>query len=228
MDVEESQFTRTKALYGEDSVEILKSKHVIVFGLGGVGGYAVESFARCGIGHLSLVDNDIVNVTNLNRQIIATRDTVGMYKTDVMEKRIKSINPETEVFLHRTFFLPETKDEFDFSKYDFIVDAIDTVSGKISLVECAAEFSVPIISSMGTANKKHPELLELDDIYNTSVCPLARVMRRELKSRGIKKLPVVYSKENPVKSEVLGSSSFVPPAAGLLIGSYVVNYFVSK
>ena len=232
-----SQFSRTEMLFGSEGMERLFRAHVAVFGLGGVGGYAVEALARSGVGSLTLVDNDTVSESNLNRQLLATRSTVGQYKTDVAKARVLSINPDAEVFTHRLFFLPETADSFDFRGYDYIVDAIDTVSGKLELAVRAQEAGVPIISSMGTGNKLDPTALEVADIYETSVCPLARVMRRELKKRGVPALKVVYSKEppltplsppaeadgaNPVR-HIPGSTAFVPAAAGLILAGEVIK-----
>ena len=223
-------FIRTEMLLGADNMLKLKNSHIAVFGLGGVGGHTVEALARCGIGNFTLFDNDTIAESNLNRQIIATRDTIGMQKTDTMKNRILSINPSAEVTLHNVFYVPENADQFSFEGYDYIVDAIDTVSAKIELAVRAQKYDVPIISSMGTGNKLDPTRLEVDDIYKTSVCPLARVMRRELKLCGIKKLKVVYSKEEPVRpisyesgGRIPGSTSFVPSVAGLIIASEVVK-----
>jgi len=227
----ENQFSRTELLIGSDGINKLQSYRVAVFGVGGVGGYVVEALVRCGIGSIDIIDNDKVHITNLNRQIIATYSTLGRYKVDVAEERIKDINPNCKVTKFNTFFTPETSSEFDFSKYDYVVDAIDTVSGKIELVMKCNAAEVPIISSMGAGNKMHPEMFEISDIYKTSVCPLAKVMRQELKKRRIKKLKVVYSKEPPIKpvsndstdKRVPGSISFVPSVAGLIIAGEVVN-----
>ena len=223
-------------LIGEDAMKRLKSSRVIVFGVGGVGGYVVEALARAGIGTIDVVDNDSVSITNLNRQIIALHSTVGRAKVQVIAERIHDINPECTVNDHEVFFLPETEDLFDFSTYDYVIDAIDTVKGKIQLVVKAEETNTPIIACMGTGNKLNPAMLEVSDINKTSVDPLARVMRRELKARGIKKLKVVYSKEEPIKPEYPkemyidgkpprfpGSTSFVPPVAGMIIASEVVK-----
>lgn len=228
------QFSRTELLFGEDNMERLKGARVAVFGVGGVGGYVVEALARSGVGTLDLIDNDTVCLSNLNRQIIATLKTVGQYKVDVAKERILDINPEAKVNTYRTFYLPETKDEFDFRDYDYIVDAIDTVSGKIQLVLQAKEAGTPIISSMGAGNKINPAMFEVTDIYKTSVCPLAKVMRTELKKRGVKKLKVVYSKEKPLKPacelkeetqrrSTPGSNAFVPSTVGLIIASEVIK-----
>ena len=211
-------------------MNILKNSSVIVFGLGGVGGAAAEALVRGGIGKIAIVDKDVVDITNLNRQIIATEETVGMKKTDAAEKRFLSINPELIVERFDIFYLPETADEINLSDYDFIIDAIDNVTAKIELIVRAEKQGVPIISSMGTGNKLSPEMLEIADIYKTSVCPLARVMRRELKNRGVKKLKVIYSKEEPIKtdSSVPGSISFTPPVAGYLAASYVIKNLIEN
>lgn len=221
----DNRFSRTIGVIGEDNFKKLNKSSVIVFGLGGVGGASCEALVRSGIGTIAIVDKDVVDITNINRQVIATDETVGMKKTDAMEKRLLSINPALQIIKYDLFYLPETADEIDLSKYDFAVDCIDNVTAKLELaVRCEKE-GVPLISSMGTGNKLHPEMLEIADITKTSVCPLARVMRRELKKRGITGLPVVYSKEEPVKTElsVPGSMSFTPPVAGYLICSYVVR-----
>lgn len=232
----ENQFSRTELLIGREGVNELQSSRVAVFGVGGVGGYVVEALVRSGIGAIDLIDNDKVHITNLNRQIIATQSSIGEYKVDVAEKRILDINPNCKVKKYRTFFTPETSNEFDFSKYDYVIDAIDTVSGKIELVMKCNETNTPIISSMGAGNKMHPEMFEISDIYKTSVCPLAKVMRQELKKRGIKKLKVVYSKEAPIKpnfeekstsgKQVPGSISFVPSAVGLIIAGEVIRHLL--
>ena len=234
----DDQFSRTRLLLGDDGIEKLKNARVAVFGVGGVGGYAVEALARAGVGALDLIDNDTVARSNLNRQIIATHDTIGKLKVDVAADRVHAINPDCTVRVYRTFYLPETKDQFDFTQYDYVVDAIDTVSGKISLVLQAKEAGVPIISAMGAGNKLDPSRFEVADLYKTSVCPLARVMRTECRKRGIKHLKVVYSKEPPVtplvsaedmapgKRSVPGSVSFVPAAAGLILAGEVVRDLV--
>lgn len=230
-----NQFSRSELLIGSDGINKLKSSRVAVFGIGGVGGYAAEALVRNGIGELDIIDKDTVSLTNINRQIIATNDTIGEYKVDAAAKRFLSINPNLKLNTYKTFFTPETSDEFDFKNYDYVVDAIDTVTGKIELVMKSYVSNVPIISSMGTGNKLNPEMLEVDDIYKTSMCPLARVMRSELKKRGIKKLKVVYSKEKPLVpvgetgektvngKQIPGSMSFVPPVAGLIIAGEVVK-----
>ena len=226
----DERFSRTVRVIGEAALSKLSEASVIVFGLGGVGGAAVESLVRAGIGRIGIVDKDTVDITNINRQIIATDKTVGMNKTDAMEERILSINPNVKIDKYNLFYLPETADQINLSDYDFVVDCIDNVTAKLELICRAKKAGVPVISSMGTGNKLHPEMLEISDIGKTSVCPLARVMRRELKNRGIGKLPVVYSKEEPVKtdSSVPGSTSFVPPVAGYLITSYVINQLISE
>lgn len=227
------RFTRTEMLIGERALAKLKNSRVLVFGVGGVGGYVCEALARAGIGSITLVDNDTVSESNINRQIIALTSTVGQLKTDVMKKRILDINPDADVITHNIFVLPENIDEFDFKGYDYIVDAIDTVSGKLAIIEKAYSSGVPVISSMGTGNKFDPTKFEITDINKTSVCPLARVMRYELRNRGVKKLKVLYSKEEPIKPDnkavgttgkaVPGSISFVPSAAGLIIGGEVIK-----
>ena len=224
--------SRTSMLIGDEALQKLSNSHVIVFGAGGVGGYVIEALARSFVGAITVVDNDTVSLSNLNRQILAVHDTVGKLKTDVAKERILSINSDCKVSTYDTFFLPENSSQFDFSQYDYIVDAVDTVSAKLELAKIAQDKNIPIISSMGTGNKLHPELLEISDIYKTSVCPLARAMRNLCKRDGIKKLKVIYSKEQPIKSNeqyldngkaVPASSAFVPAAAGIIIASAVVN-----
>lgn len=235
------QFARTELLAGADGMKRLAQAHVAVFGIGGVGGYVVEALARSGIGRLDLIDHDKVDITNLNRQIYALHSTLGRYKTDVAKERILDINPEAEVRVFHLFYLPQTADQFDFAQYDYVVDAIDTITGKLMLVEQAQAAGTPVISAMGAGNKMDPSAFQAADIYETSVCPLAKVMRRELKKRGIKKLKVVYSKEQPLKPTSLpledengqlscgrskavpGSFSFVPSAAGLILAGEVVK-----
>ncbi len=228
------QFSRTENLIGKEKVELLKNFRVAVFGIGGVGGYAVEALTRSGLGAIDIIDNDKVCLSNINRQIIATHKTIGQYKVDVMKERILEINPDVKVHTYKTFFTSETKEEFDFSKYDYIIDAIDTVTGKIALIEQAKKYNVPIICSMGTGNKLNPTMFEVADISKTSVCPLARVMRTELKKRGIKDVKVVYSKETPILSAAApekdergkippASISFVPPVAGLIMAGVVIK-----
>lgn len=226
-------FARTALLLGREALETLKRARVAVFGIGGVGGYVCEALARSGVGTLDLIDNDTVSESNRNRQIIALFSTVGREKTEVMRERLLDINPSLTVHTHNLFFSPETADRFDFTQYTYVVDAIDTVAGKLELaVRCEAA-GVPLISSMGTGNKVHPELFEIADIYKTSVCPLARVMRTELRKRGVKHLKVVYSKEIPLTPKkpvpqdngrhLPGSTAFCPPAAGLILASAVVR-----
>jgi thiF family protein len=195
----EGQFSRTERLLGSEAVEKLSKAKVIVFGIGGVGGYCVESLVRSGVGQIDVVDDDVVCLSNLNRQIIATRDTVGRAKVEIAEERIHSINPDCKVRVFRCFYLPETKDQFDFSAYDYVVDAVDTVAAKLSLIEAAKEAGVPIISAMGAGNKLNPAGFKVADLYETRICPLAKVMRRECKKRGIESLKVVYSEEMPRK-----------------------------
>ena len=244
-----NQFSRTQLLYGQDNMRRLAASRVAVFGIGGVGGYVVEALARSGIGALDLIDDDRVCITNLNRQILATRKTVGKYKVDAAEERIREINPECEVRTYKTFYLPETQDQFDFHDYDYVVDAIDTVSGKLAIIENAKKAGGPVISSMGAGNKVEPAALEVADIYETSVCPLARVMRRECRKRGIDSLKVVYSRETPIRPledmsiscrqhcvcppgtvrkctqrrDIPGSTAFVPSTAGLIIAAEIVK-----
>ncbi len=233
----QEQFIRTSLLLGEKAVERLNQSTVAVFGIGGVGGFTVEALARSGVGHFVLVDNDMVSKSNINRQIIATHKTVGRAKTEVMKERILEINPEAEVMIYQKFFLPENAEEFEFSSYDYIVDAIDTVTGKIELVMQAQKAKVPMISSMGAGNKLDPTQFEVADIYETSICPLARVMRKELKKRGVLKLKVVYSKEKAMepmvklseeggKRQIPGSTAFVPAVAGLIAAGEVVKDLV--
>ena len=231
-----NQFSRTELLFGKEAMEKLAASRVAVFGVGGVGGYAVEALARSGVGSLDLIDDDKVCLTNINRQIYATRKTVGKYKVDVAAERIADINPDAVVKTYKTFFMPETADSFDFSQFDYVIDAIDTVTGKIELVMRAQAVGTPIISSMGAGNKLDPTTFEVADIYKTSVCPLARVMRTELKRRGVKKLKVVYSKEKPLtpieseeqsgetsRRQVPGSTAFVPSTVGLIIAGEVIK-----
>lgn len=244
-----NQFSRTELLIGTEKMEHLKQCRVAVFGLGGVGGYTVEALVRSGIGTLDLIDDDKICLTNLNRQIYATRKTIGQYKVDVAKERILDINPDAVVHTYKTFYGPDTAEQFNFKDYDYVVDAIDTVTGKIALVLQAQEAGVPIISSMGAGNKMDPSAFEVADIYKTSVCPLAKVMRRELKRRGVKHLKVVYSKEKPLvpmedmanscktncicppgtarkctqRRQVPGSNAFVPSVVGLIIAGEVVK-----
>lgn len=230
-----NQFERTELLLGSEALEILKNSRVAVFGVGGVGGYTVEALARSGVGSLELVDSDTVSLTNLNRQIIALHSTVGQYKVDAAAARVRDINPGCEVIARRIFYLPETAEQFDFSRYDYVVDAIDTVSGKLELAKRAQEAGTPIISSMGAGNKLDPTAFEVADISKTSVCPLARVMRIECRKRGIKKLKVIYSKEQArkpvrkpaedsgVRRDIPASNAFVPSVAGLIIAGEVIK-----
>ncbi len=222
----DNQFTRTEMLIGKETIENLSQKHVAIFGLGGVGSYVVEAIARVGIGSIDLIDNDDINITNINRQIIALHSTIGKSKTDVAKERCLDINPNLKIKCYKTFFSPETSKEFDFSQYDYVVDAIDSVTGKIELVLKSQEANTPIISCLGTGNKLNPTQFEIADIYKTSVCPLAKVMRTELKKRGVKSLKVLYSKESPIKKEgqrIPASISFVPSVAGLIIASEVIK-----
>ena len=244
-----NQFSRTELRLGHDNMEKLKNARVAVFGIGGVGGFTVEALARSGVGTLDLIDDDKVCLTNINRQIIATRKTIGQYKVDAAKERVLDINPDAVVNTYKTFFVPDTADEFDFASYDYVVDAIDTVTGKIMLVEAAQKAGTPIISSMGAGNKLDPTAFGVADIYKTSVCPLAKVMRRELKKRGIKKLKVVYSKEKALtpidetenscrshcicppgsartctqRRQIPGSTAFVPSVVGLIIAGEVIK-----
>jgi len=247
-----NEFSRTELLLGKEAMEKIESSRVAVFGIGGVGGYTVEALARSGVGCLDLIDDDKVCLTNINRQIIATRNTVGQYKVDVMKSRILEINPNAIVNIYKCFYLPETKDEFDFNEYSYVVDAVDTITAKIELVLQAKEALVPIISSMGAGNKLDPTAFEVADIYQTSICPLARVMRRELKKRNVDHLKVVYSKEQPLvpvddmanscrnhcicppgakhkctdRRAIPGSISFVPSVVGLIMAGEVIKDIV--
>ena len=249
-----NQFSRTQLLFGGSGMEKLYRARVAVFGIGGVGGYTVEALARSGVGALDLIDDDRVCLTNLNRQIIATRSTVGKYKVDVAGQRVLDINPDAVVHTYKTFYGPETADRFDFTQFDYVVDAIDTVTGKLALVEQAERAGTPIISCMGAGNKLDPTAFEVTDIYKTSVCPLARIMRKELRKRGIKKLKVVYSREDAMtpiddmsiscrthcicppgvarkctqRRQVPGSNAFVPAAAGLILAGEVVKDLVGR
>lgn len=230
------EFSRTAMLIGEENLKKLSACRVAVFGIGGVGGYVVEALARSGVGELDLIDSDTVNISNINRQIIATHDTLGKSKVDAAKERVMNINPDAKVSTHNTFYLPENSSEFDFKKYDYIVDAVDTVTAKIEIIVNAKKAGTPVISCMGTGNKLDPTLFEVSDIYKTSVCPLARVMRRELKQRGIDSLKVVYSKEEPIKSEITDSKtgknipasiSFVPSVAGLIIAGEAIKDLIA-
>ena len=249
----QDQFSRTRLLFGPEGMEKLKNSHVAVFGIGGVGGYAVEALARSGIGALDLIDDDKVCLTNVNRQLYATRSTVGRYKVEVAEERIRDINPDCRVRAWKTFYMPDTQDQFDFTEYDYIVDAIDTVKGKLTLVEAAKAAGTPIISCMGAGNKTDPTAFRVADIYKTSVCPLARVMRTECRKRRIMHLKVVYSTEIPVRPledpaiscrnhcicppdtrkctvrrDIPGSTAFVPSVAGLILAGEVVKDLLKK
>ncbi|MBP5253145.1 MAG: tRNA threonylcarbamoyladenosine dehydratase [Lachnospiraceae bacterium] len=249
-----NQFSRTQLIYGVEAMGKLAASRVAVFGIGGVGGYVVEALARSGIGAIDLIDDDKVCLTNVNRQIIATRKSLGKYKVDVAEERIHDINPDCKVRAYKTFFLPETQDQFDFTEYDYVVDAIDTVTGKLAIIEKANAAGVPVMSSMGAGNKIDASLFEVADIYDTSVCPLAKVMRHECKKRGIKHLKVVYSKEKPIRPledmsiscrtncicppgaarkcterrDIPGSTAFAPSVAGLIIAGEVINDLTGK
>lgn len=238
------RFSRTQLLFGEEAMDILANSRVAVFGIGGVGGYTVEALARSGVGALDLIDDDKVCVTNINRQIIALESTVGMYKVDAAAERIREINPDCKVTCHKMFYMPDTADQLDFSQYDYVVDAIDTVTGKLEIIEQAKKAGIPVISSMGAGNKLDPTAFEVTDIYKTSVCPLAKAMRYQLKRRGIKKLKVVYSKEQPIvpqgqafddgsgatemrtgagRRSTPGSTAFVPSVVGLIIAGEVIK-----
>ena len=247
------QFSRTELIFGKTAMKKIHNSHVAVFGIGGVGSYTVEALVRAGVYAIDIFDDDKICLTNINSQLFATRKTVGKYKVDVAEERMLEINPDVKIVKHKTFFTKENADDFDFSIYDYIVDAIDTVTGKIALVEKANEYKVPIISAMGAGNKVDPTRFEVVDIYETSICPLAKVMRSELKKRGIKKLKVVYSKEVPkrqktsenlctektcicppdtkrkctVRRQIPGSNSFVPPVVGLIIAGEVIKDLIS-
>ncbi|HBD68736.1 MAG TPA: tRNA threonylcarbamoyladenosine dehydratase [Treponema sp.] len=228
----ETQFDRTQMILGKEALETLSKSYVAIFGIGGVGGYVAEALARSGVGQFDLIDSDIVSITNLNRQIVALHSTLGQYKVDVMQKRIYDINPQAQVNVFRCFYLPETKEQFDFSKYDYVVDAVDTVAAKIQLIEQAKENKTPLISCMGAGNKLNPMAFRVADISETSVCPLARVIRRECKARNIINVKVVFSTESPKCMEkgqqVPASTAFVPSAAGLLIASEVVQDLIKK
>ena len=229
-----NQFSRLELLLGKEALEKLATKNVLVFGLGGVGGNVCDALVRSGIKNITIVDNDVVTITNINRQLIANLNTVGKAKVDVMEEHLKSINKEVNVVKKQIFFLPENKDEIDFSKYDYVVDAIDTVSAKIEIIKICKSLQIPVISALGCGNKLDPTKLEVADISKTSYDPLAKVMRRELKKYGITHLKVIYSKEQPIeikgeieeentKKRIPGSSAFVPPVAGIIIASEVIK-----
>ena len=233
-----NQFSRSELLLGKEGIKKLQSSHVIVFGVGGVGGYTIEALARCGIGSIDIVDNDKICITNINRQIIATHKTIGQYKVDAMKERMLDINPEIKIKTYNMFFDSENSAEFDFQKYDYIVDAIDTVKSKIELIEKANANNIPIISAMGAGNKLDAEKFEVSDIYKTSVCPLARVMRTELKKRNIKHLKVVYSKEVPIKPnetnevsakrQIPGTIATTPATMGLIIAGEIIKELTSS
>lgn len=233
-----NQFSRTEMLIGEEGIKKLSNAKVAIFGIGGVGSYVAEALARCGVGSFILVDNDKVTITNINRQIIATTKTIGQYKVDLMEERILDINPNAKIETYKTFYMPDCKEKILDNSVSYVVDAIDTVTAKIFLIEEATRLSIPVISSMGTGNKLDPSKFEITDIYKTSVCPLAKVMRKELRQRNIKKLNVLYSKEEPIKlqknteeqtkkRQVPGSIAFSPSVAGLMIASKVVKDLIN-
>ncbi len=226
----DERFIRTKLLIGSEKLDILRTKHVAVFGVGGVGGYVCEALARCGIGRFTIVDRDTVNESNINRQIIALTSTVGRAKVDVMKERMCDINPDVYIEACEVFYLPQNASEFDFTKYDYVVDAVDTVTAKLQIITAAKEANVPVISSMGAGNKLDPSLFRIADISKTSVCPLAKVMRRELKNRGLKDVKCVYSTEEAIKPEgnEIGSIAFVPSVAGLLIASEVIKDLIEQ
>ena len=249
-----NQFSRTQLLYGEEAIKKLSESRVAVFGIGGVGGYVCEALVRSGVGHFELIDDDKVCLTNLNRQILATRKTVGKYKAEVMAERMREINPDVDIRIHKCFFLPENADDFKFDEYDYVVDAVDTVTAKLELIMRSKSLGVPIISAMGAGNKVDAGRLKIADIYDTSVCPLARVMRHELRKRGVKRLKVVYSDEQPIRPiedmsiscrthcicppgaqhkcterrDIPGSTAFVPAVAGLLIAGEIVKDLTSS
>ena len=230
------QFSRTALLLGDEAIEKLKNSRVAVFGVGGVGGYVVEALARSGVGTLDLIDKDVVSESNINRQIIALHSTVGQLKTEAAAVRAKDINPEIIVHTHNVFYLPENAGDFDFTNYDYVVDAIDTVSGKIALIKECKRANVPVISCMGTGNKVDPTAFEVADISKTTVCPLARVMRRELKKQGIEHVKTVFSKEEPFRVDSMeengkippASISFVPSVAGLIIAGEVIKDLIGR
>ncbi len=235
------QFSRTALLVGEEAVEKLQNSHVAVFGVGGVGGYVCEALVRSGVGSFDIVDSDTVAVSNLNRQIIALHSTVDKYKVDVMKDRMLDINPDVKVDVHRCFYLPENAEDFDFSRYDYIVDAVDTVTAKIEIIMRAKALGIPVISAMGAGNKLDPSAFRVADIYKTKVCPLCKVMRKELKKRNVDHLKVVYSEEEPIKNDNMknveegssrrstpGSTAFTPAACGLVIASEVVKDLIKK
>ena len=217
------QFERTALLIGQEKLDILKNRRVAVFGIGGVGGHCAEALCRSGIGSLDIFDGDIIDITNINRQLIASHRTVGFDKVDIMREHLLDINPELDIHAHKIFYLPDTAKTVNLSVYDYVIDAIDTITAKIELICRCTALGIPIISSMGAANKLDPTVFKVSDIYSTTVCPMARIMRRELKACGIKSLKVVFSDEKPVKQDVLSSISFVPPVVGLILASEVVK-----
>ncbi len=236
-----NQFSRTEILLGQNAMEKLKNKRVAIFGVGGVGGYVCEALVRSGVGHFDIIDNDTVSLTNINRQIIATHSTVGQSKVEAMKKRMLDINPAADITARETFFLPSNSSDFPFDTYDYVVDAVDTVTAKLELIMCCKNAGVPIISSMGTGNKLDPSQFRIADIYETTMCPLAKVMRKELKKRNVDSLKVVFSPEKPVemasdvseieepadgRRSVPGSTAFCPPVAGLILASEVVKDLV--
>ncbi len=225
----DKQYERTEILVGEEGIRRLKQSHIAVFGIGGVGGFAAESLVRSGVGEISFIDGDIISLSNLNRQVIAAQDTVGLEKTEVMKKRCLSINPDLSVHTHYVFFLPENANRFDFCRYDYIIDAVDTVTAKLELIMRAKGAGVPLISCMGAGNKLDSGQFKLADIYDTKICPLAKVMRRECKKRGVESLRVLYSEEQPlVRGEIPGSTAFAPAVAGLMIAEYVFREIIQK
>ncbi|MBQ0013699.1 MAG: tRNA threonylcarbamoyladenosine dehydratase [Oscillospiraceae bacterium] len=220
------EFERTEQLLG--SLEQLNNAHIAVFGVGGVGGYVVEALVRSGVGEITVVDKDVVSLSNINRQIIALHSTVGMPKVEAIKARALDINPNVVIHTYEMFFLPETASAFDFSKFDYVVDCVDTVTAKVEIAVKARDAGVPVISAMGAGNKLDPTRFEVDDIFNTSVCPLCRVMRKELKNRGVESLKVVYSKEEPISTEGVGSVAFVPSVMGLIIAGEVIKWLKKK
>ncbi len=225
----EKMFERSAQLYGENAVKNLNSSHVAVFGIGGVGSYAVEALARAGVGTITVIDNDVYEITNLNRQLYATTESIGQKKTDVAENRIKIINPNAKVIKYNGFITENDNLGIDFSKFSYVIDAIDTVSGKISIISECKKANVPVISCMGTGNKVNPTLFKVEDISKTKVCPLAKAVRKQLKDRGIEGVKVVYSEEQPVTNQQIpASNSFVPAVAGLILAGEVINYITKE
>ena len=229
-DAAPDRFQRTRMLIGDEAVQALGRAKVLVFGVGGVGGYVCDALARAGVGRIDVVDKDVVDITNINRQIIATTDTIGMPKVDVCRARLQAINPAVECEARKCFYLPETSDGFDFKKYDYIVDAVDNVTAKIDIICKAKEAETPVISSMGTGNKLDPTAFRIADIEKTKVCPLAKVVRKELRNRGVRGVKVLYSEEEPLKSgnRTPASISFVPSCAGLIIAGEVIKDLIKK